>query len=810
MNGNRTLGELESVLPGVSPRLVRAAVSLLVRCGLVEEGVGDEAVSASANPETLAFLRRHAGATRINRSGSAAYAKLQASHVLVVDSGASRQQIGILKSLLEITGIGKVTPLAAQSVKTWCPSTDTSLTKLLVVSLSLTGENCEWHAELDDWCAGHQLAWLRAVMDVNQNCMDIGPLFRNNESPCFCCFREIHGLARNIHNQSAQAPSADAYFWTSMVALEVTYWLSQVGVTVTAKEFQRFDLQRWQARPLRCARIPGCARCRPLTPSLGSSGLMDTAVVFEDYVSLQSRAFSSLEAQKQHSQMSIVLARQAKRLPNCKQLTLNREVPKLERDMLKVLRSDRADSNQRLALKELGTILLTTAGIRDLSAGHGKVQRWASTAGNLGSVELFVLVRDVDGLPAGIYFYQSHDHALAWFQRRNGGLPVEDFMRRVAPSNARELPGAMVLFTAAFHRVARKYGAFGYRLIQLDAGAALSQLHVVSESLNIRSRTVSLWASDLLEDQLNLEPFLEQATAVATLSRCTENGTPDTAGLDGQSVIRPGLPLSIKPAHDFCGLALQQVVEMVYREGRLQEHELLLGAFAVPPEVLDTQMTETPVPGFSSFISLPSPAQGGRSVGDILAERTSIREFSPDPVSLDALSTMLDCAHQGDVRDWPDEHDAGQPLNFLVLAWQVNLIRPAVYSYDSRHHGLLFLHPIPSPRNARELFVQREFASARLVLWITGNLAAACCRYGAAGHRQLLLRAGSAGHRLWMAAMAMGLSGCLVAGLVPGAARRQLGLDGYRKASLLAFATGHQAGRLATDGISVPQKIQSS
>ena len=154
---------------------------------------------------------------------------------------------------------------------------------------------------------------------------------------------------------------------------------------------------------------------------------------------------------------------------------------------------------------------------------------------------------------------------------------------------------------------------------------------------------------------------------------------------------------------------------------------------------------------------------------------------------------MLDCAHRGDVRDWPDEHDAEQPLNFMVLAWQVNQIVPAVYGYDSRNHGLSFLHPIPSPRDSRALFVQREFASARLVVWITGNLAAACCRHGAAGQRQLLLRAGSAGHRLWMAAMAVGLSGCLVAGLVPSAARLLLGLDGYRKTGLLAFATGHRA-----------------
>jgi nitroreductase len=91
-----------------------------------------------------------------------------------------------------------------------------------------------------------------------------------------------------------------------------------------------------------------------------------------------------------------------------------------------------------------------------------------------------------------------------------------------------------------------------------------------------------------------------------------------------------------------------------------------------------------------------------------------------------------------------------------------------------------------------ELFVQSDFADAPAVIWIAGNLAAACASDGARGHRHLLLRAGAAAHRLWMAALASGLNGSIVAGLVPGAARRLLGFDGYKTASLLAFAAGHR------------------
>jgi hypothetical protein len=57
----------------------------------------------------------------------------------------------------------------------------------------------------------------------------------------------------------------------------------------------------------------------------------------------------------------------------------------------------------------------------------------------------------------------------------------------------------------------------------------------------------------------------------------------------------------------------------------------------------------------------------------------------------------------------------------------------------------------------------------------------------------LLLRAGAAAHRLWMAALGTGLAGCLAAGVVPGTARRQFGFDGFRQASLLSFVTGYGA-----------------
>jgi SagB-type dehydrogenase family enzyme len=152
---------------------------------------------------------------------------------------------------------------------------------------------------------------------------------------------------------------------------------------------------------------------------------------------------------------------------------------------------------------------------------------------------------------------------------------------------------------------------------------------------------------------------------------------------------------------------------------------------------------------------------------------------------------MLNSAQARDEEDWPHEHAEHQKLKFFVLAKSVSNLRLGFYEYDYQRHGLdLIKEDIDADLSG--LFVQPEFGTAPAAILITGNLASGCARWGAFGYRQLLLRAGAAANRLWISALDLGLAGCIVAGLVAGATTRQLGLDGYRSANLLAFVVGHR------------------
>lgn len=781
MNGTRTLDQIESALPEVPASQIAEAILFLREWRLVEDEAITPTLDLPPNPETLAFFRRYAGITGVNRNGMEAWEKLQNSSVAIFMSGNLQPHIELLKTALLTAGVAQVSIIDRKHLSRLnCQAGRFPL----IVSIASGDEDFEWHAKLDDWCFQHQLSWLRAILAPNGSYAQLGPLFNSRENSCYRCFARMHSQPGAFLNRTVTP--AQIQLFHSLIAAETLCLLSHIGDPLRGKDFQHYSLPEWIQQTFSWARVPGCSRCLPISteiappnPGLQKPVHLDIAFVFESFLAQESRLVLSRREQQQVSRPRLPANRQYPRFPNCAQYSLSNFIPELDSGALDILERSTLVSAQAVTADRLATILLMTAGIRTPQTSQKAVQRWSTTGGNLGSVQLFVAVRSVTGLGPGFYFYQPGEHTLAHFQRRSGALAVEDFMKRVIAGDTRNLPEAMVLFTGAFGRVSRKYGVFAYRLINMDAGVALSQLHLVAATLGIHSQIASRCADDLIADQLNLDPALEQVTAVVSLSRKPASAT--TSNVPEM----PGLPPSAKVPENFRGIRLPAISQVLFRESRTREKHLHEGTFAVAPELLKIDLPR------DSAIPLPPPGQGGRPVGNILTERVSIRQFSQEHVPLEQLSAMLHCALLGDRSDWPSENSAGRGLHLLVLAWRIHGLAPGVYEYINQQHALAALPVAASVRNATELFVQSEFAAAPLTVWISGNLAAACAAYGAFGHRQLLMRAGAAAHRLWMAALAHGLGGTVVGGIISGAARRLLDLDGYRTAGLVAFVGGY-------------------
>ncbi len=196
----------------------------------------------------------------------------------------------------------------------------------------------------------------------------------------------------------------------------------------------------------------------------------------------------------------------------------------------------------------------------------------------------------------------------------------------------------------------------------------------------------------------------------------------------------------------------------------------------------------------SDVVALPAPPEAdGVAVADALSSRIATRFWRREDVPLAAIGQMLWAAYANDAQEWPDEIAARLPMEFTVVAWRVEGLERGVYRYVPGCHALRRIGNAPQSQAEREeLVLQVEFTEAPFVVLITGNLSAACERHGAWGHRQLLMRSGAAGHRMWLAALGLGLVGTVFAGFIGTAARDLAGVDGYSNANLLAFSAGYE------------------
>jgi hypothetical protein len=231
--------------------------------------------------------------------------------------------------------------------------------------------------------------------------------------------------------------------------------------------------------------------------------------------------------------------------------------------------------------------------------------------------------------------------------------------------------------------------------------------------------------------------------------------------------------------------ALSIMIDL-YRASRRNSADLRTSRPEVPDE-LRTRSQEG-----RQRVALPAPLTQSSPLSESLLARTSIRFYDDRAVGLEQMATILHVASSGDRQDWLAESAAGIDLQLFIVAWRVENLAPAVYRYEPDEHALSYVGPAPDQQaEGTNLVLQTEFAAAPIIVFLTGNLAAASARHGAWGHRQLLLRAGSAGHRLWLASLGVGLVGTVFAGFLPRAAQRIAGVDGYINASLLAYSTGY-------------------
>ncbi|HEX5147495.1 MAG TPA: SagB/ThcOx family dehydrogenase [Candidatus Limnocylindrales bacterium] len=222
-------------------------------------------------------------------------------------------------------------------------------------------------------------------------------------------------------------------------------------------------------------------------------------------------------------------------------------------------------------------------------------------------------------------------------------------------------------------------------------------------------------------------------------------------------------------------------------------HGLNPPTYEVPPfkEDPDAESIELPVP------DLPT-----RSFAEVVAARSSCRRFLPEPMALDALSTLLHAAYgilgrsemDGEFLERPVPSGGGlYPLELYVLVQRIDGLAGGAWHYVPLGHRLERVHEHPLPRLlTAEMFLGQSYLTdCSAIVVITSVVQRSLWKYEDRGYRYILLEAGHVAQNLNLCAAAMDLASLDLGGFFDRDVLGLLRADADTEIALYGIALGH-------------------
>jgi len=183
---------------------------------------------------------------------------------------------------------------------------------------------------------------------------------------------------------------------------------------------------------------------------------------------------------------------------------------------------------------------------------------------------------------------------------------------------------------------------------------------------------------------------------------------------------------------------------------------------------------------------------------ELIGKRHSSREFTRAPVDKDKLSHLLrySCGLvEGSDDLFRRAHPSGGgrfPLEIYPIVFQGNADIPAgLYHYNIREHALDVLWKRPfSDHEIGELFFYEWIKDASFALVLTAAFDRSQMKYGERGYRYILIEAGHISQNVYLAAEAVGLKCCAMAGTKDEKIERLLDIDGITESVVHSLILG--------------------
>ena len=201
--------------------------------------------------------------------------------------------------------------------------------------------------------------------------------------------------------------------------------------------------------------------------------------------------------------------------------------------------------------------------------------------------------------------------------------------------------------------------------------------------------------------------------------------------------------------------------------------------------------------GTLSFVTAPNMGEHS-DFFQLVRERKSQRNFKRDPISLKELSMLLQysCGTTGLLED--GRHRRAQPsgggrfpIEVCPIVFRGSDIPAGLYHYNVKEHALDALWAREfSDTDINQLFTYEWVRNAAAVFIMTAVFSRNQHKYGERGYRYVLLEAGHIGQNVYLAAEALGLKCCALAGTRDEALERLIDIDGITESVVYAVAIG--------------------
>jgi SagB-type dehydrogenase family enzyme len=396
----------------------------------------------------------------------------------------------------------------------------------------------------------------------------------------------------------------------------------------------------------------------------------------------------------------------------------------------------RAPEPGPLDAARLGTLLYHTYGVTLVREFPGMSLRFraAPSAGALYPAELYVAVRDLRGIPDGLFAYDARDHSLVVCWEGDFGPALERYaFGHPAVGQAR----AVLVGTGLYERSVWRYGARGYRRVLLDSGHVFGNAVLAAVPDGLRCVPLADFVDEGVQDLLLLDDRCEGVTLLAPVVEAHAPIGPAPAPRRAQVARGRGEPQD------------GAWIPALHRAGKLA-----LDAPAAQEEA-------RPVPGpaaVGATVPLASePLAGGPGVLHAIRRRRSTRAYASTDVPREVLGRVLAHAHPRPGGPDPEADLAPGVLDTWVAVAGVKDLEPGIYRYDTGAHALV---PVlrGSPRAVlHQCCLWQELGrDCAFAVLHTLDLAAGVRSHGERVYRTAHLQAGLVGQRLNLAALRLG------------------------------------------------------